>query len=332
MLRCSIALLLLAGAGCAGDLPPAFRVDKLRVLAVRAEPPEVAPGEAVAVDALVALPPPRGGDPAPAISRLWLACRQLPSASPPVACGVGGAGGLLPDDLAADGAAPDLLHCSKDPEARLCGLGTGEAARYAPPASALGDGDRGEVILTLVAADAHAGGAIGCALAARGNGGAPVDPDHCVIALKRLVVSRAARPNRNPTLTALDLDGRSLLDGSATFALAPAKPTEADAHPLRVTRAPGSAEPLDDGRYEVLLAQWFATAGTIKNLRTSFQRADCDDACQKTDLDATTATPFTAPTPDGAAAFAPDGQVLVWVVVRDDRGGVAWLAGRAAGR
>ena len=123
-----VPVAILAATGCAGDLPPAFRVDKLRVLAVRAEPPEVAPGNASTLDALLALPPARPGDDggSPAISRLWLACRQLPSASALVACGTGGsngAGGLLPDDLRPDGTGPGLLHCNNDPEARLCALG-----------------------------------------------------------------------------------------------------------------------------------------------------------------------------------------------------------------
>ena len=47
----------LALAGCSIDLPPASRIDKLRLLAVRAEPPEVSPGQTSTFDTLVAFPP-----------------------------------------------------------------------------------------------------------------------------------------------------------------------------------------------------------------------------------------------------------------------------------
>jgi len=54
------------GAGCEPTFDNAHVVDELRVLAVRAEPPEVGPGDAVHVEALVASP--NGG---PASVHLW---------------------------------------------------------------------------------------------------------------------------------------------------------------------------------------------------------------------------------------------------------------------
>src|SRR4029077_18597428 len=44
-------------AACSGEVPAASRGDKLRVLAVRAEPPEVMPGQAAALDTLTVQPP-----------------------------------------------------------------------------------------------------------------------------------------------------------------------------------------------------------------------------------------------------------------------------------
>ena len=39
--------------GCGPDLPQPSKVDSLRVIAMRAEPPEAAPGDTVVLDALV---------------------------------------------------------------------------------------------------------------------------------------------------------------------------------------------------------------------------------------------------------------------------------------
>jgi hypothetical protein len=52
----ALAVLSLAQAACLESLPSPSRVDDLRVLAIRAEPPEVAPGATVALDALVVDP------------------------------------------------------------------------------------------------------------------------------------------------------------------------------------------------------------------------------------------------------------------------------------
>jgi len=56
------------GGGCLDDLPSPTLVDDLRVLAVRAEPPEVGPGTTVALDALVVDPAGRE------ITYAWYAC------------------------------------------------------------------------------------------------------------------------------------------------------------------------------------------------------------------------------------------------------------------
>lgn len=63
------ALATLASAGCDDGLPSVTEVTDLRVLAVRAEPPEVAPGQSVALDALVV--DPQGRAPT---SIKWYAC------------------------------------------------------------------------------------------------------------------------------------------------------------------------------------------------------------------------------------------------------------------
>jgi len=130
--------------GCSGDLPAASIVDKLRVLAVRAEPPEVRPLEASTLDALV-VPSPLAPSP---LSYLWLACREDPAAVEP-ACLI---------DMAPDGGAP--ASCATAPDASPCFVGDAPSVSYAPPESALAAGG---VLVALVVADAIAGGATGCA-------------------------------------------------------------------------------------------------------------------------------------------------------------------------
>ncbi len=310
-----IFFLAFALAGCSGDLPPATRVDKLRVLAVRAEPPEVAPGQPSRLDSLTVQPPPGGDAGAAQVSTLWLACLEPPGGVTVTACGVTPTGNGAPDGF---GGPESVPSCADDPGAPLCLIGVDAAVTYAPPASALG----GQVVLTMIAADEQAGGAVGCAMAAAANGGAPAVPDHCVIALKRLTVSDSASPNHNPALTAFTLDGAALAAGGR-YTVGGAGVT------LAASRAAGSAEPKADGSYEPLVVSWFATAGAIQDAHTSFQPADCDDACMKTDPPTYSATAWTAPTVEEAAQFAPTGEVDFWAVVRDDRGGVGWLAGRA---
>src|SRR5207248_8036474 len=76
-------LLILASlsiGGCSLVLPASSFIDKLRVLAVRAEPPEIAPAEASALD-LVAVEPlvhQLDGAAAAPLTAVWLAC-ALPS-------------------------------------------------------------------------------------------------------------------------------------------------------------------------------------------------------------------------------------------------------------
>ncbi len=55
-LHVPLVLAIVGLSGCLEDLPDPTRVDDLRVLAVRAEPPEVSPGATVALDALVVDP------------------------------------------------------------------------------------------------------------------------------------------------------------------------------------------------------------------------------------------------------------------------------------
>ncbi|HWE29588.1 MAG TPA: hypothetical protein VHB97_16380, partial [Polyangia bacterium] len=63
-------------AGCSNDLPAASFIDKLRVLAVQAVPPEIDPGTSTALHVLAIEPIVQQLDGAAAapLSAVWLAC------------------------------------------------------------------------------------------------------------------------------------------------------------------------------------------------------------------------------------------------------------------
>lgn len=68
----SLLLVALAAGGCGDDFPQESKLESLRILTVRAEPPEARPGEAVAIDALVFVPPDLAEAGAPRLD--WRAC------------------------------------------------------------------------------------------------------------------------------------------------------------------------------------------------------------------------------------------------------------------
>lgn len=334
---------LVALGGCGGDLPVASFVEKLRVLAVQAEPPEVAPGETTQLDVLAVQPPVPmldGGPPSPT-TYLWLACRIAPGASEQLPCG------LQADQRVTQTLPPD---CKDEPSAPLCYLGTDRRASYTPDAGALGDDGTGQVLITTVVADTPEG-AIGCLLAAAENDARPQDPDHCVLSLKRLRVSakdrllpdgKPAVPNQNPRLVDFGYtpptgDGVSLFEAQG---FDPAPEQDAKAGVVVARRTPESAElePAydDEGaftgyQYEQLTVSWFVTAGSLSSSRALFRPADpaCPTQldCPMTPPDELATTKWTPPTAGEADRFTTDGTVHFYAVVRDDRGGVSWVEG-----
>lgn len=81
-----LALLVALAAGCGPEFDPKSVLSDLRVVAIKAEPPEIAPGETTTLTAVVPLEETRGG-----VSFEWAVCRL-----PPVA---GASGGVNQDCL-----------------------------------------------------------------------------------------------------------------------------------------------------------------------------------------------------------------------------------------
>jgi hypothetical protein len=302
------------GGGCNNNLPSASLVDKLRVLAVRAEPPELAPGEETALSLLAVEPHvPMAGAPAPApLTAYWIACALPTGQASVLPCGVG-AGSTPPTDL-----------------------GDGLSSRYRVPDDLLAGGASATVLITVAVADTEAG-AQQCVADIIANNGLPTDPDHCVISLKRLQVSdpaqRTVAPNANPLLAAFTVRSEAavdqqLEDGTATWTV-PAKHDADEWQPI-AERQKGSAEKKADGTYEALSVSWFTTAGHVDGGRSIYLPEGCNDpaACADQEPELFATTSWYSPTDSEAAGrVADDGVVTFWAVLRDDRGGVGWKTG-----
>jgi hypothetical protein len=133
-------------------------------------------------------------------------------------------------------------------------------------------------------------------------------------------------------LQAKDGSAQLLTDGTARFPLATAK--EAPSFTLGAQRTDDSAErsadPADATHqvYEALTVSWFTSAGKIDGGRSAFDPPGCASqaSCAHAAPVVSASTTWEAPTADAVGA---SGTVRYWAVIRDDRGGVDWLAGTA---
>jgi hypothetical protein len=121
-----LVLVPLSGA-CSNNLPDASLIESLRVLAVRADLPEVSPGQTVELDALVV-----GVDPSE-VTYQWYACLVSQAST-------GGFGGGDSDGAGLNGVAAGVSTCeeihARDPQ-KAMNLGTGATAKVTIPADFL---------------------------------------------------------------------------------------------------------------------------------------------------------------------------------------------------
>lgn len=182
-------LLVFVLAACAGDLAPPELIADLRILAVRAEPPEGTAGAIIALDALSVTP-----DPATAVAQTWWACIA--------------AGGSKDGPEACALSSPPTVACSDEPEAAACSLGSDSVASYRLPQQALvgrASGEAGQVWIVLLAAETATTRVADCAGALTGA----TVPEGCRVAAKRIAVlaTESASPNTNPSVSDLTIAG-----------------------------------------------------------------------------------------------------------------------------
>ena len=302
-------------AACGEQFSPLNEVTDLRVLAVRAEPPALVAGQTAALDALVYEPD--GGT----VSYAWSWCPATLGSATGYECAIS------EDDLktAVDQVAPGASAFVPSYD-----LGTAETASfsYALPAGAL------SALCDAIAAQSLPAGValpqcgedltLTIRLVVEAGG-------KSVTAVKQLplLLDAAAEANANPSIgdvyAAPASDGVDPLDAGTELSPDAATPlAESTKYDVSVdvpddaselfTPAPTADQPNPTADRETLFATWFVTGGSTDQVRTGFIDGDASmDGLERN----TWKTPSLADSGGAAQLF---------LVLQDERGGVAWTA------
>jgi hypothetical protein len=291
-------------AGCTGDLDPPSLVNKLRVLAVRAQVPNLAPntqsfsdaypGDLVMLDVLVAG---IGGDldggvTSDQIDYLWLACTPPPGSTSVRDC-AGSAAGM----------ATSVPACQNQPGAAVCLLGTNASATYPTATDAVPMPS--SIYVSVIVATRSSGGATGC-LSRLAQDQAP--GESCVVALKTLTIQPPdAQRNENPAVSTFIVNGSADIHSTPTLVIG--KQLALSPSPMPSV----SSEEKPGGQGEVLTYSWFATQKDFDHFHSGFSPQPPGE------------------NPDNTYTNQSEipGRVHFWLVLRDDRGGVDWTDGFA---
>jgi len=305
----------LLGLGCAEDYEPFNELSKLRVLAIRAEPPDLLPGEGTEISALVYEPD--GDD----LEYRWSWCPVAAGAATGFECVVDeqdlrdmaaglfpGAEALVPSlDL---GREPTAAFQHSIPPAILQGMCDAILSSGAPSFVTLPDCEE-ELVVTV-------------RLVVSGGG-------ESVTAVKELALkmSADAEVNSNPAIGAVVAspaggggevvleEGSAVdLEAGAELELAVAVPREAAEE---YTPEPTEEEPDPQPTTESLFMSWFVTDGSTLFGRTTYLDGEIG-------LDELGSNTWTLPD----AEDAPEGEAALFLVLQDERGGVAWTSRQVA--
>lgn len=293
------AIAVTLGTGCRPELDDrTFAVDRVRVLAVRADPPEAAPGQAISLTVLVADASGVRRDLLPDFA--FCAEKKALAESAPVSASCLDDSAILPlrDGR---GALPGDV-CGRFGPERLPGTDGEPSGRPSDPDGTGGYYQPGRI---------RVAGGEPALFGVRATCGLPGATLEVVAAF-----GARYRANRNPSL-AVDVGGSSLDEGASTPATRGASirlraswPACDGADPCegaeRYVAFDPSTRTLGDRR-EAMRVTWLATAGSLADDRTGRD---------ETDLATDTTTTYTAPSEPGTST--------VVAVLRDTRGGVAW--------
>jgi hypothetical protein len=267
------------------DLPDEWLVDRVRILAIQANPPEVTPGQDVSFNALI--PQPGIADP---YAVAWLTC-------PPVDDGGIGYGCALPDLSSIE-----TLDLESAAEIGLIGFQPFFDPFYTVPDDAL-DGfaeeDRAEGLYQLVNVTAIPPDYLDPETAP-----SEVDFGEVEAAYKRLIISEARTPNRNPLLSRWVVDGFDIPENTTITV------EEGQVYTFETTVAESlveeyvfiTSEGAEEWRTEEPYVNWYCTDGELYENLTLYPY-----------LDVTWQAP----------ASGTSGSL--YAVVRDRRGGMAWI-------
>jgi hypothetical protein len=286
-------------AGCSADFDPSSRVTGLRVLAVRADQPYAPPGATVQLSALAVDPAERP------LTWGWGTCVD-PGSSDVVTCIDGldwSTFTIAPDtpDFAVTIPVDAIDRMPEDARARASvGVVTvvcpGDLTVASPPTTIAATG-----ALPFACKDPATGRALAI--------------DEYVAGVKRIIV-RATDRNANPAIASVTWDGddwpSAVVQSARACSATGNDASKCDAslrHPVAAIAAPGSAESGVDSFglpfTEQVVVQYYATEGIF------------DDEVR---IASDPATKWTARRQSAGS------MVSMWMVVRDDRGGVDWAA------
>jgi len=316
-LRIAVLLLVASLVGCANDFAEYSVVDGFRLLAIAADRPALAPGEQTTVSALVTTKAPDDK-----VSYRWSWCPYTTGAAGGFRCAVTEAELAQALSALSDGAAPAVRYdLGREPTATIAHAIPPSAlkaacaalrARQIPGFTEPPDCEEHlEITVRLEVSDPSG---------ARIDGVKTID-----LRYEAAGADVAESPNENPRLTELTIgrDGVFALVASDDEPPALKRDTSVD---LRVAVASDASQPYrtrpPDGsgaesRDESLTFSWFVEAGSIDDDRTGFLPGERSlaDAVKNT---------WTTPR---RTDFAAD-HVRLYVVLRDNRGGVSWIARR----
>ncbi|NOY24967.1 MAG: hypothetical protein GXP62_03755 [Oligoflexia bacterium] len=303
--RTALATIALLGTACGSQgLSQAWQLDRLRILAVRAEPAEPRPGDDVSFEALYYVPD--GGNIA---LSLWFAC--LPQAADDFGCTMDSSvDSSALSDLA--GIDPETMTPKEQAalyqqliDAGLIGAEPFMAPTWTAPADALdglNDTARLEGVSAVVNITAIPDSSTGA--------------DDTELAYKRLPISEASTPNHNPDITGFTIDGEPVKPGGQIDRIwgqdVQIEPILAD--DAIETYLYRTADGTDEQRQEEPYVTWYAEDGSFDQPYGLYPYL--------------TAT-WSPPLPQSAQAAPPFisdevREITLIAVARDRRGGMGW--------
>ncbi len=272
------------------EVAESWQIDRMRVLAVAAEPAEPQPGETVTFRSLIVSPD------KPVDCSIWLAC----DTDGGYGCGLSGAAGATGSGTGDTGAA-GASFVGIDPLTPLVWTVPEEFLAEQTEAERLEGRSALVTVLSVAECDGLLEGDIAEAEALLEG-----SPDEVEIAYKRLPVSLAPTPNHNPEVIGVRVDGvevapgvRVELEAAATYRVEPVL-----AEGAVETYAYRTEAGEDEQRVEEPYFLWYAQEGSYDQTGTLYPQTEVE---------------YTTP----AEPASPEQSI--WVVVRDRRGGMGWL-------
>lgn len=299
-----VALLLVLGA-CDYGFKPVTLVENLRVLGVRADPPDLVPGQTATLEALT--PDPSRARPS---TVLWVGCDPDPYDLNRTACADTS---LLQDPAALTGGTGVL-----PPGVRVIGLNG--RATYAASADLFAQLPQDDSRRTL----GTVGQVLAFTVAEEVSPAASSDElkalfervqrkeVRSIIAIFRVRISEASERNTNPSVSALRL-GDEVVPAGAHVALLPgaAAVLDLEVDPAVFETYTVVTPSATETRTERILTAWYSTLGRFDHDRTALGE----------EVKATLSAPGGADRTD----VVPERRTgTLWAVLRDTRGGVAW--------